>query len=138
MELAPIAEPQLILYKDNASARAMELAPIAEPQLILYKDNASARAMELAPIAEPQLILYKDNASASAMELAPIAEPQLILCKDTEFYWKRQCMAYLCSAVGEFGDSFLFSSCCAVRRCAHGFVHDISRFIAFYRIWLLD
>ena len=39
MELAPIAEPQLILYKDNASARAMELAPIAEPQLIFCKDT---------------------------------------------------------------------------------------------------
>ena len=53
------AKPQLILYRDNASASAMELASIAEPQLILYKDNASASAMELASIAEPQLILYK-------------------------------------------------------------------------------
>ena len=39
MELAPIAEPQLILCKGNASASAMELAPIAEPQLILCKDT---------------------------------------------------------------------------------------------------
>ena len=31
------AKPQLILYKDNASASAMELASIAEPQLIFYK-----------------------------------------------------------------------------------------------------
>ena len=38
MELAPIAEPQLVLCKDNASASAMELAPIAEPQLVLCKD----------------------------------------------------------------------------------------------------
>lgn len=79
----------------------------------------------------------KNNASASALELAPIAELQLILCKDTEFYWKWQCMAYLCSAVGEFGDSFLFPSCCAVRHRAHGFVHGMSYFIAFYHIWLL-
>ena len=35
--MASIAEPRLILCKDNASARAMELAPIAEPQLILCK-----------------------------------------------------------------------------------------------------
>ena len=42
MELAPIAEPQLVLCKDNASASAMELAPIAEPQLILYKDTTKA------------------------------------------------------------------------------------------------
>ena len=41
--------------------RAERLAPIAAPQLILYKDNASARAMELALIAEPQLMFYKDN-----------------------------------------------------------------------------
>ena len=39
MELAPIAEPQLILYKDNASARAMKLISIAGPQLILCKDT---------------------------------------------------------------------------------------------------
>ena len=37
MELAPIAEPHLVVCKDNASARAMELAPIAEPQLVLCK-----------------------------------------------------------------------------------------------------
>ena len=43
MELAPIAEPQLILCKDNASARAMELAPIAEPQLICGKDTTIFR-----------------------------------------------------------------------------------------------
>ena len=39
--------------KNNASASAMELALIAEPQLILCKNNASASAMELARIAEP-------------------------------------------------------------------------------------
>ena len=37
MKLVSIAEPQLILSKDNANARAMELAPIAEPQLIFCK-----------------------------------------------------------------------------------------------------
>ena len=31
MKTVSIGEPQLIFYKDNASARAMELAPIAEP-----------------------------------------------------------------------------------------------------------
>ena len=67
----------------------MELAPIAEPQLVVCKDNASARAMELAPIAEPQLVICKDNASARAMELAPIAEPQLVLCKVTQNVMKK-------------------------------------------------
>ncbi len=30
---------QILCFKDNASARAMELAPIAEPPLIMYKDT---------------------------------------------------------------------------------------------------
>ena len=42
MKLVSIAEPQLIFYKDNVSARAMKLVSIAEPQLILYKDSANS------------------------------------------------------------------------------------------------
>ena len=45
MEIAPIAEPQFIFYKGNASARVMELAPIAEPQLIFYKGKQKWRFM---------------------------------------------------------------------------------------------
>ena len=36
-----IAEPQLILYKDNASERKENLFSVSRTQLILYKDNAS-------------------------------------------------------------------------------------------------
>ena len=36
-----IAEPSLILYKDNASEWKENLFSVSRTQLILYKDNAS-------------------------------------------------------------------------------------------------
>ena len=57
-----IAEPRLILYKDNANERKESSLLISRVQLILYKDNANERKESPLLISRVQLILYKDNA----------------------------------------------------------------------------
>ena len=56
------AEPQLILYKDNANEWKESLLLFSRVQLILYKDNANERKESLLFISRVQLILYKENA----------------------------------------------------------------------------
>ena len=54
-----IAEPMLILYKDNANERKESLLLISRVPLILCKDNANARNESLLLYCRVQIILYK-------------------------------------------------------------------------------
>ena len=55
-----IAEPKLILYKDNANERNESLLSNSRVQLILCKDNANERNESLLSNSRVQLILYKE------------------------------------------------------------------------------
>ena len=53
-----IAEPRLILYKDNANERKESSLLISRVQCILYKDNANERKESSLLISRVQCILY--------------------------------------------------------------------------------
>jgi len=55
------AEPNLILYKDNANERKENSLLISRVRLILYKDDANERKENSLLISRVQLILYKDT-----------------------------------------------------------------------------
>ena len=54
-----IAEPMLILYKDNANERKESLLLISRVPLILCKDNANERKESLLSISQVQLYLIQ-------------------------------------------------------------------------------
>ena len=71
-----IAEPRLILYKDNANERKESSLLISRVQLILYKDNA--RRVErglLLTFPSAVYLIYKDTGKERHNQLSDISHP---------------------------------------------------------------
>ena len=71
-----IAEPRLILYKDNANERKESLLLISRVQLILYKDNARRveRGLVLT-FPSAVYLIYKDTGKERHNQLSDISHP---------------------------------------------------------------
>ena len=71
-----IAEPRLILYKDNANERKESSLLISRVQLILYKDNARRveRGLVLT-FPSAVYLIYKDTGKERHNQLSDISHP---------------------------------------------------------------